>query len=106
MLTKTRLDSNWSCWMDAATDSVNFLPVHCGKKYRKIPQQITHSADLNIPVTENFRIKFPTSISEFLIMYLGTVGHTYSKSKVQIVDNWTFKSGYSVIYNYNLDTEN
>jgi hypothetical protein len=63
--------------MVAATDSVNFLPEHCGKKYRKIPQQITDSADLNIPVTENFWIKFPTSISEFSMMYLGTVCHTF-----------------------------
>jgi hypothetical protein len=63
--------------MVAATDSVNFLPVYCGKKYRKIPQQITNAANLNIPVTENFRIKFPTSISEFSIMYLGTLGYTF-----------------------------
>jgi hypothetical protein len=38
--------------------------VHCGKKYRKFPPQLTDTADHKTPVTENYGIKFSTSISE------------------------------------------
>jgi hypothetical protein len=35
--------------------------LHCGKKHRTFPSQITDAADHNRPVTENSEIKSPTS---------------------------------------------
>ncbi len=45
--------------------------MHCGKKDRKFPSQITDAADHNKPVTENSGIKIPTSLSDFSAMYIG-----------------------------------
>ncbi len=39
-------------------------PIHCGKKDRKFPSQITDAENHNKPVTENSGIKIPTSLSD------------------------------------------
>jgi hypothetical protein len=51
--------------------------LHCGKKYQKFPPHITDRVDHNTPVTENFGIKFSTSISECLAMYLGIFRNSF-----------------------------
>jgi hypothetical protein len=45
--------------------------VHCGKKHRKFPSQVTDAADHNTPVTENSGIKFPTSLLDCSAKYIG-----------------------------------
>jgi hypothetical protein len=47
------------------------LLLHCGKKDRKFPSQITDAADHNKPVTENSGIKIPTSLSDCSAIYIG-----------------------------------
>ncbi len=46
--------------------------VHCGKKHRKFPSQITDTADHNKPVTENPYWIVELYISEFFpAIYFG-----------------------------------
>ncbi len=45
--------------------------IHCGKKHRKFPSQVTDAADHNTPVTENSGIKFPTSLLDCSAIYIG-----------------------------------
>jgi hypothetical protein len=45
--------------------------LHCGKKHRKFPSQVTDAADHNTPVTENSGIKFPTSLLDCSAIYIG-----------------------------------
>jgi hypothetical protein len=47
-----------------------FESLHCGKKDRKFPSQITDAADHNKPVTENSGIKFPTFLSDCSAIYI------------------------------------
>ncbi len=64
------------------------IPMHCGKKDRKFPSQITDAADHNKPVTENSGIHVPR--------YIQYIQEKYS------TDNGTFYIGilsYLVIYN-------
>ncbi len=59
------------CWMSLSLLLVYVYAVHCGKKDRKFPSQITDAADHNKPVTENSGIKIPTSLSDCSAINIG-----------------------------------
>jgi hypothetical protein len=56
--------------------------IHCGKKDRKFPSQITDAADHNKPVTENSGIKSPTSLSDCSAIYIGIFSSIYFEIKM------------------------
>ncbi len=53
------------------------VPIHCGKKDRKFPSQVTDAADHNKPVTEHSGIKFPSSLSDCSAIYIGIFSAIY-----------------------------
>jgi hypothetical protein len=56
---------------------IRILTLHCGKKDRKFPSQVTDAADHNKPVTENSGIKFPKSLSDCLAIFIGIFSAIY-----------------------------
>ncbi len=70
--------------------------IHCGKKQRKFPSQITDAADHNKPVNKNSEIKFPTSLLDCSAIYIGIFfrNTVYFGIKVSSVLTWYEKTNF------------